>query len=136
MRLGVTMVAPALQSSEVYGRVVRQLLESVCYVNRLYLEEHPETPALYSSGVSYGVVTGDDGFTFVDIPTVLDRGKGICSHLAAWRVAELREAGVNAGFRIVWNKKGNGHCFHVQVRFPNGLIEDPSENCGMRKWDF
>lgn len=134
MRLGVDFLNPALEDSQSYGRLVRHLLEAVIFVNRLFLQGHPKTPGLYDSGVFYGEASAEDGFVFVDIPTILQRRRGICSHLAAWRVAELREAGVNASLRIVWSKDLS--TYHVQVRFPSGVIEDPSQVLGMKKWEF
>lgn len=133
--LGVALAAPELLTRENYGRLARSLLETVIWSNRLFLEAHPETPALYRAGVSYGG-SREDGFRFLDIPAVLAQGQGICSALSAWRVAELRHAGERgAGIRIIWTPHDDAQ-FHVQVRRANGEVEDPSERLGMKPWPF
>lgn len=133
--LGVLLGTPELLRQDSYGRLARSLLETTIWANRVYLEAHPETPALYRAGVSYGG-SREEGFRFRDIPAVLDAGEGICSSLSAWRIAELRHAGERgAGLRIVWSP-GPDSQFHVLVRRANGTLEDPSEILGMTPWPY
>lgn len=135
LRLGILALTPALVGSEAYGRTVRAMLEALAYVNGLHLAAFPDTPELYGSGVRYGESHPEIGFWFADIAAVQSSGLGICSALAAWRVAELRAKGEQATFRIEWKPAGAGAVFHVRVRRRNGQIEDPSEMLGMPPWD-
>jgi len=101
-------------------------------VNRMHLEDHPETPKLYESGVRYQNEKEELG---LDIPSILKKKGSDCLNLCCWRVAELRQAGQkNARLRIIWKENPNGfRLFHVQVRHANGKIEDPSRLLGMGK---
>ena len=134
IQLGVALATPQLADRENYGRLARAMLETVAFVNGTFLEAHPETPALYRAGVLYGG-TREDGFRIFDIPAIMLQGQGLCSHLSAWRVAELRRAGERAGFRIVWTPTDPSE-FHVLVRRSNGDLEDPSEVLGMTPWPY
>ena len=55
-------------------------------------------------------------------------GKGDCEDLAAAKVAEYRERGIPANIRLT----RRGRIWHVTVRLPNGMTEDPSKRLGMR----
>lgn len=83
-----------------------------------------------------------------DCYTVLARGKGDCDNVVAWRIAELRAAGINAKPIIKWQKVPKemmislGHpahmvpdegvdMVHVMVELPDGRIEDTSKLLGM-----
>jgi len=63
------------------------------------------------------------------IPEVMRHRFGDCEDLSAWRVAELRLGGVRA---IPWVVQSGNRLYHVQVRYPDGTIEDPSRRLGMR----
>lgn len=82
-------------------------------------------PALYSSGVSYRQ-EHPDVWSTCDL--VLARGFGDCEDLAAWRAAELRQAGENAIADVYRTGHRRWHCI---VRRENGSIEDPSRRLGM-----
>ena len=131
MRIDVRLSSPVLRvSDKAFAQVVRTLLEAVAQANVDFLREYPNTPPLYKAGVVYeeeppGVEE------FLDIPEVYSRGATDCANLCAWRVAELRKAGVKARFRLIWTRTPRGRIFHVQVRHPNGRIEDPSVLLGM-----
>ena len=104
-------------------------------LNMEYLK-HSRTrpPALYASGVRYrSEPRPPQGLRRVErfalIPGVLRAGWGDCEDLAAWRVAKLRLRGVRA---VPWIIQPRPKLFHVQVRYPDGTIEDPSRRLGMR----
>lgn len=55
-----------------------------------------------------------------------------CDNVAAWRVAELRELGIEAKPYITWRRrKDGGMTYHVIVLWPDGSSEDPSLLLGM-----
>lgn len=99
-----------------------------------YLHAHPETPALYASGVRYQRETpthgGHNEERFLAIPWVLRLGWGDCDDLTGWRVAELRYTGEDphAAPEAVEVQPNR---WHAVVRRGNGSIEDPSERLGM-----
>lgn len=102
-------------------------------VNRITLKADPSIPPLYKAGVVYKrEPKGQE--TFNDVTVIKHFGFGDCAHLAAWRVAELQNAGENATLRIAWKVTRRGkRLFHVQVRRADGRIEDPSKLLGMGK---
>lgn len=110
-----------------------------------WLKAHPNTPPLYQSGVIYkpekhrvthGGVILEYGEDWQSIPWVIHNGRGDCEDLGAWLVAEYWTKGIRAlphiaikrladdGGKAVWRA-------HVQVRLPDGRIEDPSAKLGM-----
>lgn len=107
-----------------------RLIESLVSRNMVYLKNNPKTPLLYSSGVVYA-----SEFTqqeWQDIPRTLKLKHGDCEDLASWRIAELRIQGINAKPHIIWNAVNNAFYFHVQVKHPDGSMEDPSVRLGMK----
>lgn len=87
-------------------------------------------PRLYASGVRYKREPRPVIEKFQRIPSILRARSGDCEDLAAWRCAELRFFdGVHA---VPWIINPRPRLFHVQVRLPNGRIEDPSAKLGMR----
>lgn len=90
-------------------------------------------PLLYASGVRYrreaAPSSGLRAERFQIIPDVLRARAGDCEDLSAWRVAELRLSGVRA---IPWIIRTGARLYHVQVKYPDGRIEDPSKRLGMR----
>lgn len=132
-------------------------LEAMIAVNKWHIERSLKraargkgvpVPPLYLSGVRYQEdPPGREDWR--DCYTVLKRGKGDCDNLVAWRVAELRVAGIDAEPVVKWQHvpkdlvvKLMGHppnkvpkegiwMVHCSVRFPDGRIEDVSKNLGM-----
>jgi len=121
------------------------LLESLTLINQFYLEEHPETPLIYKSGIEYklpaqfgageaeGGVPGYSGEVFRDIPRIIENGGGDCDNVASWRAAEIRHRlGVAAKPYITWRRRPDGGTtYHVIVIWPDGSSEDPSLLLGM-----
>jgi hypothetical protein len=106
-------------------------LEFLIGINRAYLRDHP-TKSLYRSGVVYGRTVEWDS-----IPAVIQRGYGDCKSLSAWRIAELREEGVECRPVFRWIRRQNGRKdFHILVAVArksnsHGVWEDPSKTLGM-----
>ncbi len=89
------------------------------------------------------------GEHFRDIQAIIDNGGGDCDNVSTWRVAELRNQGINAMPYITHRKKpdGTGTVYHAVVLWPeldklttipdappsskNGGMEDPSLLLGM-----
>ena len=111
----------------------RHALHGMVALNRVQLRAR-EVPPLYKSGVRYkSEPPGTE--TIRDALTTYRLRFGDCAHLAAWRVAELREAGEQAWIRIQSKpsrRKPGLRIYHVVVRRANGSIEDPSRLLGMR----
>lgn len=109
------------------------LLESIIAMDRLQLRENPAFPPLYNSQIRYKAEGRDEnGKTKEHWRTIAELHQyqgGDCEDLACARVAELREAGINAR---PWLQKIQG-LWHVQVRWPDGTIEDPSVLLGMKE---
>jgi len=137
MKVNVRFTSPLLRDSDdQYSRIVRALAEVAVQVNRSFLREYPATPRLYSSGVQYKNEPIGSVDELVDVPTICNRGWGDCFHLAAWRVAELREDGEERASIRVQRKRmtlggRSAKVYHVLVRRGDGEIEDPSRLLGM-----
>jgi len=112
-------------------RAVLHLLDALVAIDEDYLRRHPEIPKLYASGVRYERQKGDQE-DWHDIPTTISIGKSDCKVLAAWRCAELRLQGIDAVPTLLRQPTKTGlYLYHIQVRYPNGYIEDPSVILGM-----
>lgn len=104
------------------------LLDCLTRLNQAYLM-HNVAPTLYGSGVVYGRTK-----IWETIPAVMARGYGDCKSLTAWRIAELRAAGVDCNPVFRWNpRKSNPDVldFHILVQRMDGVFEDPSKVLGM-----
>jgi hypothetical protein len=109
------------------------LLRALYLIDCLYLKAHPEVPPLYESGVRYEEEPiGQEDWQ--DIPTSLKLGVADCEDLACWRAAELTvRHGIQAVPTFTWKVRPNGgYLYHIQVKYPDGSIEDPSRRLGMR----
>lgn len=109
------------------------LMDGLVTANRIWLAAYRDTPALYDSPVLYQAEKQTE--IWCDIPTILEKGFGDCEDLACWRIAELRNQGINAMPFITWRDnpgKIGGTIYHALVRWPDGRIEDPSRALGMR----
>jgi len=112
---------------------LKVLLRSLFDIDRLELRADKSIPPLYKSGVRYEEEPpGQEDWQ--DVRTCLKMGIGDCEDLACWRAAELVERhNVEARPCFVWKKQpGGGMLYHIQVRWPDGRIEDPSRVLGMR----
>lgn len=114
------------------AEVLRVLLETLIAIDRVYVRRRA-APTLYQSGVVYGRTR-----TWDPIPSVSIRGYGDCKSLVAWRIAELREAGIDCRPVFRFKTRASGaKDFHILIAKPgkNGKIEweDPSKILGMGK---
>jgi len=109
---------------------IETALELFTNVNELYLSAHREEPELYKAGIKYGLGNKLAWFT---APILLDKKRGDCKDLCAYRVAWLRVFGKEPRARCHLKFIRAGQ-WHVQVERQNGKIEDPSEKLGMREW--
>ncbi len=145
---GIGAQLPVVRRAE----LLQHFLDALGSINDVWLKEHPETPLLYSSGVTYQHEDSKDEWR--DIPSVLDAGSSDCEDLASWRAAELRAHGVSAETLLKWQQfPEGGTLYHVVVfrrnvsrdlppgwdkpgqrvlyRYEDGWIEDPSRVLGM-----
>jgi hypothetical protein len=114
-------------------KTLQVMLDALCAIDMLYLQAHPEVPDLFKSGVRYAEEpAGQEDWQ--DIPTTLGLGIGDCEDLACWRAAELNvRYGIKARPCFTFKVRPNGgYLYHIQVRYPDGRIEDPSRTLGMR----
>lgn len=145
MRVVVTI--PSELPDRVRVRLALGFLEWVVATNRAILQAMPWLPRLYDSGVVYKPEP-DDEESFVDMLEVLKTGHGDCSHLAAWRTAEMQNdilKAMSLGLRGPPSRWPQARAYarpesglvHVQsrneptLRYPRGQIEDPSRFLGM-----
>jgi hypothetical protein len=117
---------------------VRALLELVTQVNEQYLRRNPRLPGCYEAGlrgVKYAFVpterNGDD--PFADLLVVLQLGYGDCDDLAPYRCAELRvrHGMPRAVCDFTVHRINGADEYHIFVRRPDGMIDDPSRALGM-----
>lgn len=109
------------------------LLLALMHVDMAYLQQYPNTPNLYESGVRYEEEPpGQEDWQ--DIPTCLRMKVGDCEDLACWRAAEYRvRHGIAATPVFTFKRRSSGgYLYHITVRLPDGRIEDPSRRLGMR----
>ena len=109
--------------------------KDICRVFELAIprarKEAAKLPPLYKAGVKY-IKQPPQACAFRPPKDVHERKGGDCKQLVLWRIAELRNAGVNATPRIIWLAEKAGLRAHAQVRLPDGTIEDPSYTLGMK----
>lgn len=86
-------------------------------------------PPLYQAGVRY---RREKGSHWAMPDEVMERGGGDCEDLSAWRIAELRESGVDPRASFVIRASGRPGLWHIAVRRGDGSLEDPSAVLGMR----
>ena len=110
--------------------VLIALLEALAVANRGYLRLRRDTPAIYAARVPY-VKEPPETDNWQDLPRCLELGMGDCEDLCAWRVAELREQGEQAGFTVRHYFAGGVTYYHVLVQRADGSVEDISRNLGM-----
>jgi len=118
------------------------MLEALVQANTLWIaqmmrEGHSlESLSIYNpaSRVVYQLDSRESN-DWLDIVNVMKRGYADCKSLSAWRIAELRHAGIAARPFIRWPRMvrdPSRRVLHALVRWPGGRIEDPSLALGMR----
>lgn len=122
-------------SSGARDRMLQIMLWSLVAWDRYFLAANPQTPPIYSAGVRY-IREPEGQEEWLDIGEIRRRGGGDCEELAAWRVAELREKGIDA--RPAWRHRrvrapSGRLCslYHIIVWIPGVGIDDPSARLGM-----
>jgi hypothetical protein len=114
-------------------KALAHMLVGLAEIAAMQMRRHPEWPDMYDSGVYYEEEPpGQEDWQ--DPKTCLALGYGDCEDLASWRVGELNvRHGIRAQPTFLWRKRPNGsYLYHIQVRYPDGRIEDPSRRLGMR----
>lgn len=111
--------------------------EGMTATNAIWLQNHPEAPKLYNSGVRYQREGSPE--LWFDVAGILAHGYDDCEGLACWRAAELRNQGYSARPVLREYKKADGgrlyHCL-VEVDTPDGpMYDDPSARLGMLRAD-
>jgi hypothetical protein len=130
------------------ARRMQILLDALTKIHLDHLRHYPRTPSLYESGVVYErEPPGREDWQ--DILTTLRRGGGDCEDLATWRAADLLMRGIPArafgrprpmlipgacsnGDIACQGEPQMGTLWHILVRLPNGVVEDPSLKLGMK----
>ena len=124
---------------ELSYKALHSILMTSMQININWLRAFPgRFPEIYKSGVRY-LPEMDNDETFKDIPTCLkpDPKYGNqrvcdCEDLSCWRAAELNVLHRIRAIPTFTHKIVNGkYIYHVVVRYPNGIIEDPSRILGM-----
>jgi hypothetical protein len=135
---GLPHVFGTRSNAKANAYALRALLDCLTRIDQAYLLDHPRTPSLHGSGVVYGRTEVWDA-----IPAIIDRTYGDCKSLTAWRVAELRRAGIQARPVFRFNPRRDGaNDYHILVQVirptrysvrdgSGALYEDPSRDLGM-----
>lgn len=111
------------------ARANEGLVTGLALVN-VEILQHRQLPPLYRSGVRYK--EEKRGETWRDACSTYAARFGNCKEFVAWRLAELWLAGYEAQPHTIVQYPRNGILFHVQLIYPDGMIEDPSELLGMK----
>lgn len=125
MRLTLDLASLESMVANDRAAVVAEVVETLVAVNRLYFAKHGVV-GLYASGVKYAESGG-----WKDIPACLRDGVADCKSLAAWRLAELREADKKATLHVQHFNLEGADRLHLLV-WVDGKYEDPSKKLGMR----
>ena len=109
MRIVTELDAGVMSRPKLAAGVVRLYLRALVISNAYYLQQHPETPLLYKSGVRYAPEPNAGKYEeFASIRQCLERGWGDCDDLAAWRAAEIRVREKRpANILVYWRKQNN-----------------------------
>lgn len=133
------------------SRAYEHWMEALVAINMDWIRRFPDLPRLEAASVAYSR-TPD----WYDIPLVVAKRKADCKSIVAYRIADLRVRG-DTGMvilpdpletdgaamdpRIVWatplvswrrDERDPNHLkLHVQVRRPDGRVEDPCRPRGM-----
>lgn len=124
---------------EARNQALQVMLWAMIAWNQRLIRWHREAgrplPSLYDSGVRY-IREPEGEERWQDILSIIADGGADCEDLTAWRVAELRDRGVNA--RPAWKHRrvkstdtGKEYSlYHIVVWTPAGIL-DPSRKLGM-----
>lgn len=124
---------------ELSYKALQNILISFTQIDIEWLRAFPgRFPLIYKSGVKY-LPEHDGDEVFKDIPTCLkpdpkygNQLVSDCEDLSCWRAAELNVIyGVKAIPTFTHRVINGKYIYHVVVRYPNGIIEDPSRVLGM-----
>lgn len=120
------------ETREMSDAVLGFLLTALTAIDLLYLQKNPKTPLLMDSGVVYQEEPpGCEDWA--NIPLMLKLGWGDCEEISCWRAAELQARGVPARAGFTKQTQADGTMlYHITVILPDGTIEDPSRQLGMR----
>ena len=113
--------------------IMGRLLSLQTLVNVEYLRTHPDTPALYDSGLRYAA-EGAYNEEWKSIPVALTGDVLDCEDAATFRAAELIASGEDPEARAVFRGRmiaPGRRLYHVVTRRGDGTIEDPSRVLGM-----
>lgn len=121
-------IAIDLQNAHLTKRNLTIWTTALCAWNCDWLRAHPEAPLFYQAGLRYQrELPGEEDFQ--PIAKLYARGYGDCEDLSAARAAELRvRFGIAAVPEVIEIRPG---LWHIFVRLPNGMAEDPSAHLGM-----
>jgi hypothetical protein len=134
----MTIDRDVVKDPRLVATITRGFLQGLIAYNRILMRLR-KVPPLYDSGVRYSAerYAGTGVEEARDALACLKAGSGDCEDLCAYRAAELQEQGIDANLKIYWRKvlkRGRAagvRIYHVQVRLPDGRIEDPSRLLGM-----
>jgi hypothetical protein len=131
--------------SRLTDRTLGHLLDCLTEINDEILEDNPNIPLIYESGVRYYHDGRDD--PWMDVLQVLAAHKRWqasgkpevidCEDLVCWRVAELRVRFGQKRARPVFDRQriqtpqGPKQMIHILVQHEDGQIEDVSRKLGM-----
>jgi hypothetical protein len=128
------------EQQELSHRVLQILLDSLYATNVEWLKANPNAPRIYDKDVVTHKArihyeqepAGQEDWQ--DIPTTLRLGEGDCEDLACWRAAELTvRDNIHATPTFTFKpRKNGGMLYHILVKHPDGHIEDPSRQLGMK----
>jgi len=109
---------------------LRIALQALCDIN-VWLLRHRQFPSIYNGRIKYAAEgpNKEDWYTVEDIHKY---GYGDCEDLACARAAEYVVRGINAYPDCSHKWIGGILLIHIFVRFPDGRIEDPSKQLGMK----
>lgn len=133
MSYRITYVVEKMPGGGIDPAMLDILLDALTRIDMVWLLRHPETPGVYQSGVRYQEEP-PGAEDWADIPTCLALGWADCEDLACWRAAELRvRHGVEAkAFAECQMQPDGSRLYHIMVSLPDGSVECPSRELGMR----
>lgn len=138
------------KSPVVVAALTRAYLEVLITQNRYLMKAHGgRIPPLYESGIRFRIEPWAETVQhFATCMEAIERGHADCKVLCCYRVAELREAAPTKAqaakyrLKLYWRiftdddplhdgvgsakQRRSMRIYHVQVRHPNGAVEDPS----------